>query len=1188
MSASIIDSRYKRIKDLGTGATGDVYLVHDPIVSDYRALKILRAGRESDEYLLEFFNREIDALKRLQHPKIVKLYGHGFDEKLQSNYLVLEYVDGQNLDEYVDGDPVSIDLAVHFLIQLLDALTYAHSKGIYHRDIKPSNILVDSSEDIKLSDFGVSKVYQTLNKGLTVRNFVSIPYAAPEQLLNKPTGARTDIYLAGAVLYKLLTGQAPAENTALENIVENSNIDDGIKAILLRMVAQNPDERIESSTQAKNALTKFINQYKKNNFMHYLAITDAVINNLEKNGFISTHDCYEAIRFLEEELSGDVSIHYNPKHEQYEIVGRQLKLTCKQDQREGKHLVITRLFVPSPLNLEKDRERGVTLPYKWKVFRGYPPNDYNVRNLLDELTTLRRQMDVRKDLEVSHKDMIGQWEKVMELQKRILIESQNVVAYKSKQVSDDGDYLELNIGKTEAAFLEDQFLLVSKKGYTGNVPAGYYQDLEKRGEENFIIIGMTRDTPCDLIADSGEIMVDDRLIKSAVSRQEKAIRAVKYGETVNPNLGRLLLNPRLTSISTEYIDIPRYFNAELDDFKKTAVKNALLASDIFVIQGPPGTGKTTLISELVAQIINKNRRAKIMISSQSNIAVNHALMQISKLCPDLQMIRIGRKEKMSLGSEVYMFEHRIKLFAENTRAQSDAFMKNYKEKMNISSDVLESLTLLEDVKQKNAIRLGLNEQLRLLNDKLIESMGIEKLINQKSNEFTDLSTKLLRSVDFIENESALKNVLETVFSEYKKAGEDFFNTINDNKDLINGYASLKRDIISINHTIEELSRDCMDTCLLIADVLGIELNCNELNEIIALIQEETKVHQEFAEEIAKVELIRKEWLHRVENVDELDEACVKEAAVVAATCLGIASNPTVHNLEFDYVIIDEAGRATPPETLVPAVRGKKIIMVGDQKQLPPMVDHALTNDLLKTINLTRNQLTYTIFEKLFSEVPSQVKCILKGQYRMHPTIGQLISKAFYESQLESNTKDYEKNHGLRWWPKAVLWFSTSQKENRFEESVGKSRQNSCEARYIDELLVDIEQQYRPLKLTKKIAVITGYMAQKSLLKTLIDVEDKKRWVALNIEVDTVDAFQGRETDIVIYSVVRSNNENDIGFIGDHRRLNVALSRAKELLICVGDLDFLPRAGVREGINPFVPVIKYIQSNDKECLIEVIK
>lgn len=107
MSISIIDSRYKIIKSLGKGATGEVFLAQDLIESDLRAIKVLRARSETDEYLKEFFNREVDALKRLQHDNIVTLYGHGFDEDSQSNYLVLDYVDGQNLDEYISGDPVS-------------------------------------------------------------------------------------------------------------------------------------------------------------------------------------------------------------------------------------------------------------------------------------------------------------------------------------------------------------------------------------------------------------------------------------------------------------------------------------------------------------------------------------------------------------------------------------------------------------------------------------------------------------------------------------------------------------------------------------------------------------------------------------------------------------------------------------------------------------------------------------------------------------------------------------------------------------------------------------------------------------------------------------------------------------------------------------------------------------------------
>lgn len=1187
MTVTLVDSRYQLIKTLGSGATGKVFLAQDLITSQLCAVKLLNAGEENDEYLHEFFIREVNALKRLQHPNIVSLQGYGYDKLSQSNYLVLEFIDGNNLEEYISGEAVSIDVSVKFIIQVLDALIYAHSKNIFHRDVKPSNILVDHAENIKLADFGVSKVYHTLSKGMTVRNFVSIPYAAPEQIQQKPVGAKTDIYLVGAVFYKLITGQDPQSETPLNDLVANSNIEADLKSILSKMVAINIEDRFDSATQARNSLNSFFNQYKKKNIIHYLATTNAIVNELNKFGFTKANDIQEACRFVESELRGEVSVYYNPEHDSYELIGRQIKLACRQDKRDGKHLVIVKCWVPSPINLEKDRERGVNVAFNWRVIQGYPPGDYNVRLFLDELTTLRKEKDAKKILEISHKDMIGQWEKVLDLERKLFADAQQTVGYKAKQLSNDRDYLELNIGQADPSFMEDQILLVSKRGFNGYLTAGYYQEIEKRGDDNLIIIGLTRDIDYDLIADSGEVMADNRQLASALSRQEKAIRALKYGETINPNLGKLLLDPVLATVSKEILQIDKYFNANLDQSKKNAVNNAMLASDIFIIQGPPGTGKTTLISELVAQIIYKNKKSKIMICSQSNIAVNHALMQISRVNPNLPMIRIGRKDKMSLGAEQFMFEHRIRLFAENTKLLSDSFMEEYKKNQNISSDTLDALAMFEDVKRKMALIRSLSEQKIMLENDLQETLNLEKLVNEKSIAITEMGNTLIKATDSIENRSNLQTALESIVTEYILMGEEFFEIINSNREIINNYPILKQNLDQINQTIFEFTKESTETCLLLADELEITLDTSDINEIINLIQQKIIESKDQVEKVAQIEHIRKEWLKRIENIEELGEACVKEAAVVAATCLGIASNPTIHNLEFDYVIIDEAGRATPPETLVPAVRGKKIIMVGDQKQLPPMVDHALTNDLLKEVNLTRKELEFTIFEKLYLEAPEDVKCLLREQYRMHPAIGKLISTSFYESSLESKTLESENNHELKWWPKTIIWFSTSNLESRFEEKVGTSRQNSCEAKFIEELLTDIEKQYRQLGQSRRVAVITGYLPQKNYLKSLIDPEDINRWIALNIEVDTVDAFQGRETNLVIYSIVRSNKANDIGFIGDHRRLNVALSRAKELLIIVGDFIMVPKAKTFDGLNPFLPVANYITSHKDDCIIEVI-
>ena len=112
----------------------------------------------------------------------------------------------------------------------------------------------------------------------------------------------------------------------------------------------------------------------------------------------------------------------------------------------------------------------------------------------------------------------------------------------------------------------------------------------------------------------------------------------------------------------------------------------------------------------------------------------------------------------------------------------------------------------------------------------------------------------------------------------------------------------------------------------------------------------------------------------------------------------------------------------------------------------------------------------------------------------------------------------------------------------------------------------------------------GYAGQVEQLNGLIDPGNRDRWKALDIEIATVDSFQGRERDIVVYSTVRSNPRGEIGFLRDHRRVNVALSRARELLVIVGDLAIMENARIGRAANPFARVVEYMKAHEGDCSI----
>ena len=251
------------------------------------------------------------------------------------------------------------------------------------------------------------------------------------------------------------------------------------------------------------------------------------------------------------------------------------------------------------------------------------------------------------------------------------------------------------------------------------------------------------------------------------------------------------------------------------------------------------------------------------------------------------------------------------------------------------------------------------------------------------------------------------------------------------------------------------------------------------------------------------------------------------------------------------------------------MRARRAIIVGDERQLPPMLDEELTNEDLAQLRTSRESLAESLFAALVAQ--GEIKGIgsvqmLTNQHRMHPAIGQLVSSVFYGGKLTHAVNVQEREHGLPWLERPVAWFSTAKLPRRLETRHGQSFYNRAKIQGISHLLHRMERSYRERRERREVAVITPYNAQ--IVELLAEVTPASDfWQALSIEVATIDAFQGRDRDIVLYSTVRSNKEGTLGFLRDRRRLNVALSRAKEALLIVGDIWTLRTRPGRPGGEP---------------------
>ncbi len=249
------------VRRLGRGGMGQVYLARQLSLKREVALKVLRPDTSNGEVARKRFQAEAEAVARLRHPNIVQIYQIGEQDGLR--YMVLEYVAGRNLRDYLDRKgPPELPVCLSIIRQVAAALQRAHEEGIVHRDIKPENILVTRRVEVKVADFGLSRFFtqpEALNltqSGVTVGTPL---YMSPEQVQGQPVDHRSDIYSLGVTCYHLLAGEPPfqgktAFEVALKHVQESPpslasrrpDLPPELVAMVERMMAKSPAARYPS------------------------------------------------------------------------------------------------------------------------------------------------------------------------------------------------------------------------------------------------------------------------------------------------------------------------------------------------------------------------------------------------------------------------------------------------------------------------------------------------------------------------------------------------------------------------------------------------------------------------------------------------------------------------------------------------------------------------------------------------------------------------------------------------------------------------------------------------------------------------------------------------------------------------------------------------------------------------------
>lgn len=615
--------------------------------------------------------------------------------------------------------------------------------------------------------------------------------------------------------------------------------------------------------------------------------------------------------------------------------------------------------------------------------------------------------------------------------------------------------------------------------------------------------------------------------KDKIKRLKDTVSAIfdNNSSIINTNLKELLIDPSIAqTIQGEIVDTKEYSELlqfvedelltpreKINDRQIEAVVKSIISSDLFVIQGPPGTGKSTAIAEIIWQHIRNHFRKenagsyKILVTSETNLAVDNALDKLrSRHHTLIKPIRFGSEDKLDKEGRRFALEN---LWNWLKTGQDE-----------IREEELANVNIIEDWMQQISQRAGAHAD---ENISPIISDWVKELNNPKED------TRQL-----------------------------FFDLYTEHVNVVGA------------------------TCSSIGKLSSTGKQTRFFNEYLKIYHPTVSFKESFRQKIL-----------------------------------------------FDLVIQDEASKASPPELALPCIYGKKAIVIGDHRQLPPMVD---TNEfkenlaylknkskdnkyrrtilgLIKIIDNNRASFEISHFETLFKQIPKNLKTTFNLQYRMHPAINETIKQFYIEEggldcglivpvDLGVNTPNLNnfasRYHGIEVAglinsETHVLWLNVDTPEYR----KGTSRVNYGEIEAVDYLIERISNSERfkefvsfwpdALMEEKQIGVITFYGAQAKMLSKL-----KEKYPLVPLRISPVDRFQGMERNIIIVSTVRSHciaefpsqkpdyekfgefgypKQVSLGFAEFPNRLNVALSRAKRLLIIVGNAEHFSQKKVYRNV-----------------------
>lgn len=1094
---------------------------------DFCAVKRLKPT--ADEMLMkESFYREYRSLELAQHRSVVRLLDYGFDADRQP-YIAMEWLEG-NLDDLITRNgPMTWNKFWRSIGKpILAAICWAQTKQLAHRDIKPKNVLITDEGEPKLADFGISKSYQMdepLNQnGRTFRQHGSPPYTPPEVDDGIHSYTR-DSYSWAVMALSCLSGTLPQNLGEVRSLL--TTIADGPIEVLAKALSDNPACR----PRFAHLLAADIEQWleargvpiERTKLTCHVIFSDPCQYSLGRNFGDEVGDPLAAL--LEDFATIARVRAASDGDDRIRIVGEQWVLHAQRQPARPGRLLIEKAIKIGSAAAEKQREN--TDDTDLVLLAATPVDVAAAEAAIDEVFALAAHSEVaRSERRVSERDRVYRlWQGY--LRARSNFETGRASSLKYSDGTVNNNHVTVTLTSPPPSDLLGQDRLVNTNGtaIAMEVVAVLGDQVTMR-----VTFGDASRVP-----KHGLLEVNTRRALSAVEKQRRALDDVAYDRAINPELGEIVLNGK--GARAPLANVPWTKPRDnFDEDKVVVLRKALGVRDLMVVEGPPGTGKTRLIEEIIAQYLDANPRHRVLLSSQTHAALDNILERLAKRTKDVNLVRVGRIEndRIAPAAADFLLERKAETWAAGVRKAARPWLARRAAEKGLDADELRAGAL--------AIKLAL-------------------LIRDRQH---------IKQLE-IAVEEAAKARAEAASNPDPADLTEEVETRHRTEVALEEAVDIKGRLSSLLHD-EDATRGELAGLPGIASDLAKSNDPDELEQYASLLVgdgEDGKAH-------LRLMYLQEEWLERVGRSSDFHSAMLASAKVVASTCVALAGVRGVNEVAFDLCIVDEASKATATEVLIPMSRSRRTILVGDPKQLPPFFEH----DILKADSLaeyTEEEIRENVFDRLLRTLPPESKAKLLHQYRMARPIGDLVSEVFYGGELKSPIQKPEISFPM--YPKLVTWLDTSRlTTGEPEKKVGTSWASPLECRIVKSQLEKLDFVARHQRKNYEVAVIAGYAAQVRSLEDGIR-DYRATWANLTVRVNTVDAFQGSEADICIYSVVRSNDRGDAGFLSEPPRLNVALSRARSLLLIVGDHAFCTRLPTS---HPIYDVVNYIGRTPFDC------